>query len=61
MIEDEVEVLIMVWGMFNNWEFFKVLGFYDFKGFYMYMVNYDIVFDFIDKVVVLVGGGLMGV
>jgi cation diffusion facilitator CzcD-associated flavoprotein CzcO len=61
VIEDEAEVLIMAWGMLNNWELPKVPGLHDFKGPYMHTANYDTAFDPTDKVVALVGGGSTGV
>jgi cation diffusion facilitator CzcD-associated flavoprotein CzcO len=61
IINDEADIVIMAWGMLNNWEFPKVKGVFDFKGPNMHTAKYDESFDPTDKVVALVGGGSTGV
>ncbi|KAF2801808.1 FAD/NAD(P)-binding domain-containing protein [Mytilinidion resinicola] len=61
MIDDEADIVVMAWGMLNNWEFPKIPGISDFKGANMHTANYDESFDPTDKVVALVGGGSTGV
>lgn len=59
--EDKADVLILGWGMLNNWEWPNIKGLHDFKGPYMHSADYDTSFDATGKVVAVVGGGSSGI
>ena len=61
MFEDKADVLILGWGMLNNWEWPKVEGLHSFKGPYMHSADYDESFDATGKTVAVVGGGSSGI
>ncbi|KAH0841216.1 putative sterigmatocystin biosynthesis monooxygenase stcW [Fonsecaea pedrosoi] len=58
---DVADVLVLGWGMLNNWEWPKVKGLHSFKGPYMHSANYDTSFDPTGKRVAVVGGGSTGI
>ncbi|KAF7554996.1 hypothetical protein G7Z17_g2518 [Cylindrodendrum hubeiense] len=61
VFEDEADVLILGWGMLNNWEWPKVPGLHSFKGPYMHSADYDTTFDPTGKTIAVVGGGSSGI
>lgn len=59
--EDKADILILGWGMLNNWEWPNIKGLHSFKGPYMHSAHYDTSFDPTGKRVAVVGGGSTGI